>query len=536
MVPKHHPYPESLSLIFSYLFSTLDQKSSILYLQIFYSQMSHSLEHHYKNNTIGTIALSALFEVSLSKFAHHRDDLPDSVNSVALDTTRQYHLESILKSLDGLDGAILKEAERRHSCGVMLECLAGYSDLLAIHPNLQDISGRLFSGDGPFQTLKPLGHNDNPEEGAMAYKDCCDTEYLAVCLAKVKLRLYSYDYNLHPDLAHVTQVFKSLHSRHEKNKLLAHLKDTMPSLGLKIKKELCFDIHVDQEEHLDYSQLILVQMGISSLTGNANTRPLSNQLTVRGPDLQIRELSDDLSRLLLLLYREFSQRIEFSECMLSMQCVNMLLQNRMRVISQWHIDELLAAITLKASNLGSKTEKNSGRLYIGLCRLFGTILTVHRAKIGGRYHLVLLALQALLRCLFIPYKSKEATASGSSGFGESHAAAYGRILQMICDPTVSSVRRARNRSRLELNDETKKARSIAGQHLAYLMMEFCGCQLTGRLLPGMRAALNAGLYAVLAVMPVNIMRTMNATMDSSSRSIFKALYNDYRVAGKWDGG
>ncbi len=107
---------------------------------------------------------------------------------------------------------------------------------------------------------------------------------------------------------------------------------------------------------------------------------------------------------------------------------------------------------------------------------------------------------------------------------------------MICDPTVSSVRRSRNRSRLELNDETKKARSIAGQHLPYLMMEFCGCQLTGRLLPGMRAALNAGLYAVLGVVPAEMMRTMNAAMDSSSRSVFKALYNDYRRTGKWDGG
>ena len=221
--------------------------------------------------------------------------------------------------------------------------------------------------------------------------------------------------------------------------------------------------------------------------------------------------------------------------MLLMQCVNMFLQNHTRVISQWHIDELLAAITIKASNLGSQTEKNSGRLYICLCRLFGTIVAVHRAKIGGRYHLVVLALQALLQCLFIPYDNSEAVGSEASVFGEAHAAAYGRILSMICDPTVSSVTRTRNRSRLELNDETKKARSIAGQHLPPLIMTFCGCQLAGRLLPGMRAALNAGLYAVLAVISPEVMRTMNAAMDSSGRSVFKALYDDYKRSGKWDG-
>lgn len=214
----------------------------------------------------------------------------------------------------------------------------------------------------------------------------------------------------------------------------------------------------------------------------------------------------------------------------------MLLQYNTRVISQWHIDELLAAICVKASTLGAQTEKDSGRLYIGLCRSFGTLLATHRAKIGGRYHLVVLTLQALLRCLFIPYQSNETLASESSVFGESHAAAYGRILNMICDPTVSSVTRSRKRPRLELNDKTKKARSMAGQHLPYLIMEFCGCQLQGRLQPGMRAALNAGLYAVLAVIPPDVMRTMNVAMDSSSRSVFKALYNDYRKSSKWQGG
>ena len=252
------------------------------------------------------------------------------------------------------------------------------------------------------------------------------------------------------------------------------------------------------------------------------------------PGQETEELSKDLCQLLGTLYQGLSRPAEFSESMLSMQCINMLLRNHTRAISQWHIDELLAAITIRASNLGSQMEKNSGRLYICLCRLLGTILAVHRAKIGGRYHLVILALQALLRCLFIPYKNSEAVSSEGSVFGEPHAAAFGRILSMICDPTVSSVTRSRNRSRLELNDETKKARSIAGQHLPPLIMKFCGCQLTGRLLPGMRAALNAGLYAVLAVMSANVMRTMNAAMGSSDRSVFKALYDDYRRFGKWN--
>ena len=463
----------------------------------------------------------------MNQFSNRRDNLPDSVNPVALDTTRQYHLESILRSLDDLNVASLNVPERRHGCGVSLECLAGYSDLLAIHPNLQDISGRLFDSEGPFQI---------PEKVTMSHKDCCSREYLAVSLAKVKLQLYSYDYNLHPNLAHVSELFKSLHSRHKRNDLLCHFKDVMPNLSLKSKKELCFDFDVNQKERLDLSQLLRMKIGISFLNGKINSRPTSDRLKVCNPDREIADLSGDVSRTFIILCRGFSQRHECSECMLSMQCVNMLLQNHTRVISQWHIDELIAAITIKASNLDSQREKSSGRLYIGLCRLFGTILAVHRAKIGGRYHLVLLTLQALLRCLFVSYQENGEVENDLQIFGEAHAAAYSRILSMICDPTVSSVTRSRNRSRLELNDETKKARGIAGHHLPYLIMDFCGYQLTGRLLPGMRTALSTGLYAVLAVMPANVMRTMNAAMDSSSRSVFKELYKDYQGFGKWMGG
>lgn len=200
------------------------------------------------------------------------------------------------------------------------------------------------------------------------------------------------------------------------------------------------------------------------------------------------------------------------------------------------MDNLISAISVRASKLeASIKEKHSGMLYIGLCRLFGTILAAHRAKIGGRYHLVVLALQGLLRCLFVPYTNHEPNGEEISAFGVAHTVAYARILTSICDPTVSSVTRSKRRSGLELNDATKKARSIAGQHLPYLMMEYCSCQLKGRLTPEMKTTLNPGLDAVLGILSPEMMRTMNAAMDSSSRSVFKALYEEYRRIGRWDG-
>lgn len=179
------------------------------------------------------------------------------------------------------------------------------------------------------------------------------------------------------------------------------------------------------------------------------------------------------------------------------------------------------------------------------------MLVVHRMKLGGRYHLIIPALQCLLQCLFVSYRKNEAslgpTSQSGGGLGETHAAAYSRLLTTICDPTVSAVtrpsKRARARARPQaqhggsLNDETKKARNIAGQHLQYLIMDYCTQQIKGRLKkPDMKAALTPGLYAILDVMSQDVMRTINAAMDSSSQSIFKALYEDYRRSGRWGGG
>lgn len=171
------------------------------------------------------------------------------------------------------------------------------------------------------------------------------------------------------------------------------------------------------------------------------------------------------------------------------------------------------------------------------------MLALHRSKLGGRYHLVVMALQGMLRCLFIPYTASANSSHSlerppwliNSRLDQTHASAYARLLTSICDPSVSAVTRSKNRQRQELNDETKKARSIAGQHLQYLIMEFCQCQLRGRMEPEVRAALNPGLYAVFDAMSQDVMRTVNAALDSAGRAIFKVLYDDYRRFGRWHG-
>lgn len=256
------------------------------------------------------------------------------------------------------------------------------------------------------------------------------------------------------------------------------------------------------------------------------------------------------------LCHRISQIRETQPVILTLRCMNYLLEKgvcqgsvddgnyanssgKVSIISQWHIDSTLAVISKISSNVVSIfPDLHAGMMFMSLCKVFNTLLVVHRMKLGGRYHLLLPALHRLLRCLFISYTKDEASfraLDSPTSLGVAQAAAYGRLLTSICDPTVSSVTRHKKWSRHELNDETKKVRNIAGQHLQYLIMEYCHNQLKGRLEPGVKAALTPGLYAILDVMSQDVMRTINAAMDSSSQSIFKALYEDYRRSGRGSG-
>lgn len=240
-----------------------------------------------------------------------------------------------------------------------------------------------------------------------------------------------------------------------------------------------------------------------------------------------------------------------------------------RMISQWHIDNTLAAIAILSSRLeqtiraAESMSSRPGLIFTGLCRIFSSMLISHRLKLGGRYHLIVPALQGLLRCLFSPYPSlslkiptptsaPSPSLSKRSMISLTHASLYSRLLTNLCSPTVSAVTpRPRSFSSSSLNDETKKARSIAGQHLQYLVMEYCTCQLWGHLttIAGddddgnnkngrmmMREKLMPGIFAVMDVMSAEVKRTVNARLDASGRSIFKRLYEEWRKEGRWKGG
>jgi nucleolar pre-ribosomal-associated protein 2 len=269
------------------------------------------------------------------------------------------------------------------------------------------------------------------------------------------------------------------------------------------------------------------------------------------PSIEDKETS--AAKELSLLCTAVTESLAHSTCIehftFATECLDVLLRNHARCIAQWNIDSLLAAIAGCASKAGPRINPEyAATIYVRLCKLMGVLLGLHRQKLGGRFHLILPAMQRLLNCLFARSKKRSQSMLGAKGHTQqpywlaplqaSHAVHFTRLLTSLCDPTVSAVSRPTQSggSREALTDQTKKAKRIAGQYLQYLIMEYTQSSLRGSLVPEVKAAILPGLYAVLDVMSRDTMRAMNSGLDVSGRAIFKGLYDDYVKFGKWNKG
>lgn len=215
-------------------------------------------------------------------------------------------------------------------------------------------------------------------------------------------------------------------------------------------------------------------------------------------------------------------------------------------LSQWEIDTTLACIVFMASSHApGLPTRYAGFIYSRLCGLMNGLLTVHRLKLRGRFHIIIPVLQSLLRCLFTRNPSTHIRSSKSNtspnwlspkGLEAPQARAYARLLTSLCDPTVSSVTApGKKRQRDDLTPATDKARKMAGQHLPYVLMEYIQCRLHSNLASAeVKQALMPGIYALLDSMSQETRRMVNAAMDSSGRAMFRDLWADYTRFRKWN--
>ena len=255
-----------------------------------------------------------------------------------------------------------------------------------------------------------------------------------------------------------------------------------------------------------------------------------------------------------------------TELFLALENCRMVLQLHPLTVNQATLDRLLTCLCLvdvsthhidypqrqvSQEQYGPRPED----IYDELCMLLGVVLGRHRRRLSDRYHLLLPVMQMLLRCLFWPGRhtlqdrERSAAATDLNAYGKrlpqwirgaeqslppSSAEKFSRLASSICNPTVSAARSSRKHGHNQLNDETKRARLLAGQHMQYLVMEYARCSLDGQISPPVKDKLMPGMYSVLDSMDRELLRAANAAMDPSSRAIFKGLYDDFTRFGRWD--
>jgi nucleolar pre-ribosomal-associated protein 2 len=214
-------------------------------------------------------------------------------------------------------------------------------------------------------------------------------------------------------------------------------------------------------------------------------------------------------------------------------------------MTQFNIDTTLGSITILCSrNSPPLRPSRSGTIYLHLCRLLQAVLTHHRLKLQGHFHLVVQVMQSLLRLLFTPLPHSTARALKHFGSPPSwlsspkhqlnakHAAAFTRLITLTCDPSVSSVRGSQHNN---LTSATDKAKRMAGQHMQFVLTTYIKLQLEMKMLSEIREKMVSGLYAIFDTMTPELRRAINDGLDANGRAVFKTLYRDYVRFGKWKG-
>ncbi|EOD44744.1 Nucleolar 27S pre-rRNA processing Urb2/Npa2 [Neofusicoccum parvum] len=241
----------------------------------------------------------------------------------------------------------------------------------------------------------------------------------------------------------------------------------------------------------------------------------------------------------------------------ALNCVDTILREKHWLVSQWAIESIIDSLARLASSSGPELpSEQSDAIYSRLCSTTHLIISLHRTRLGGRFHVLMPLLQNLLRCLFTPDQSRHNAATTSpqpppwlsaapAPLTPTHASAFARLVTTLCNPTVSAVkglgghqrkRPAATTTTAELVDETKKAREYAGQYVPALIASFCTLTLHGgRIGPETRAALMPALYACADVVGIEALRAMNAGLAAGERAVWRGVYADWKKFGRWEG-
>lgn len=158
-----------------------------------------------------------------------------------------------------------------------------------------------------------------------------------------------------------------------------------------------------------------------------------------------------------------------------------------------------------------------------LCRLVETVIKHHRLRLDGHFHILLAALQALLRRVVA--RPSQAYAKQFTG-----------LMRLICEPTDDATARSHaTGGGGGLDSEKDEAKRYAGGFMYLVLMQYVKLQFECAVPHEVTETLEPGMYAVLDVTTADGLRIVNDAMDPAGRAMFKLLYSRYQQFGKWSG-
>lgn len=223
-----------------------------------------------------------------------------------------------------------------------------------------------------------------------------------------------------------------------------------------------------------------------------------------------------------------------------MDSINTLLNHNTAVATQ-HSIECVFGVLVKFTSRTSPAlpSDQASQIYTRLCETSRLVLLVHRSKTGGRSHIILPLLQGLLFCLFMPTSARsgalpmwlKSNTSQAVCLAPTDAAHYSRLLSTLCNPPQSSISKAHQHSRKlkDLVDSVKAARERTSHFLYPLLASFCRFQLSGRLLPAVRAKMLPGLWEVISTASLHKVEldAMFAGLSRSEKDVWRSLWGEW---------
>lgn len=161
-----------------------------------------------------------------------------------------------------------------------------------------------------------------------------------------------------------------------------------------------------------------------------------------------------------------------------------LLRQQSRYIKQSSIETTLTSIATICSEDGPRISdaQASGYIYMNLYNLLEAIIKHHRQRLEGRLHILVTAVQALLRILLTDPASLESQRLTSctnppwlqDRLQTRHAERFTRLLEFICEPSAAAVAHAKKNA---LDSATDAAKRSAGQHMFRVLQLYVKLQL-----------------------------------------------------------